>query len=113
MEGLQTYPSITVCVAMGFVMDGTYSITLLWNLNSRLHRDNSSHSHHSRSLSSQQRSLSHGDLIDMKPTVSVVRTVQVDSDFHEDASRHLGDPASADHLRLSAILMPTATGVLS
>lgn len=98
------FDPVIVCVAMGFVMDGTYSITLLWNLNSRRPSDEKTHSRHD--FSAHRRSISHGDVIDMKPTVNVVRTIQVNSDASMDDARHPDYSVGGDDLFSSTYLTP-------
>jgi hypothetical protein len=69
-----------VCVAFGFVLGRTYTLTLLWNLNSRQKLREDSSNGTITFNRRRQSMITHGEVIDMKPTVSVVRTVQVDHD---------------------------------
>jgi hypothetical protein len=93
--------AIPVCVALAFCLGRTYTLTLLWNLNSR------QHTHEDGSTASavsfhRGPSSARGEAGDTKAAVSIVRTVHVDRDgedgvavLHNDSYVSGGGPVSS------------------
>jgi hypothetical protein len=77
-----------VCVAFAFCLGRTYSLTLLWNLNSRRQPRREVRSSGSGVAFRLGQSTTRSDDVDMKPTARSVQTARVDCD-EQDATAAL------------------------